>query len=82
MSFTMNSSPILPIDAVGYLGRGILDMFVVTVLCMYGLSFLEGLLVELYCEHLPLHHESVAAVLSMRLLELKYQTDWYLEPCT
>jgi len=38
--------------------------------------------VELYCEHLPLHHESVAAVLSMRLLKLKDQTDWYLEPCT
>jgi hypothetical protein len=78
----MNGSPFLPIGAVGYLGRGILDMFIVTITCLYVLSFFEGLVVELYCEHLPLHNESVAAVLSMRLMELKYQTDWYLEPCT
>jgi hypothetical protein len=62
----MIGSPILPIGAVGYLGRGILYKFVVTVLhglyCVYGLSFLEGLVVELYCEHLPLHqYETLGA---------------------
>ena len=55
--FTMNGSPILPIGAVGYLGRGVLVMFIMTVL--HGLIFGRAV-VELYCEHLPLHHESVA----------------------